>query len=240
MNNALKILVGLIFLALFFYSFLNIMDFEGVATSRQESFMRVFAALAQPNFQDGETTRQVAEGMWETVQMAFLATVMSAWLATPFTFASARPSSIWGRGVNFVLQPFLSAVRAVHPLIFTVPVIIFVGIGPTAGVLALTFFSTAVLSGIFSEYAQQHPSLSWSILFKVHFPGLALKHLPVNLVIASVLGFMGGGGIGFFIQQYISLLNYGNVSVALLACILVIGGMDLCGRMVWRKVRAVE
>lgn len=240
MKHTLKISFWLIILAFSLYSLLTIIDFERIADiRRQERLIGVLAAFAKPNFQDGETTRQVAEGMWETFQMAFLATVLSALLAIPLAFLSAR-NSAWGRGFNFVLQPILSAVRAVHPLVFTIPAVIVGGIGAAAGVLALTFFSTAVLIGIFSEYAQQHPSVSWGMLFQVYFPGLAFKHFPVNLVTASVLGFMGGGGIGFLIQQNTNLLNYGDVSVAILACILVIGGMDLLGRAVWRKVSSVE
>ena len=237
-RNGIKILFWLIFSAFFLYSFQNIIDFEEIKNShRQESFIRVLTALSKPNFLEGETNREVAEKMWETVQIAFLATTVSAVPSIPFTFFSARPSSFWGRGFNILLQPILSAVRAVHPLIFTIPAITFAGIGPTAGVLALTLFSTAVLIGNFSEYAQQHTPLNWGILFKTHFPGLALKHLPINILIATVLGFMGGGGIGFRLQQDINLLNYGDASVAILACIIVIGSIDLLSRAIWRKIQ---
>jgi phosphonate transport system permease protein len=135
------------------------------------------------------------------------------------------------------LQPILSIVRSVHPLIITIPAIIVVGIGPTAGVLALTLFSTAALIGVFSEYTQQHTSLNWSLLFKAHFPSLAFKHLPINILIATILGFMGGGGIGFLLQQNLNLLNYGDASVAIVACIIVIGGIDLISRAIWRKIQ---
>ena len=214
------------------------MDFDGMNNPRrQENFIRVLTALSKPIFFDIETNGEVAKNMWETVQIAFLATSMSTFFAIPFTFLSARPSSFWGHGFNFLLQPILSVVRAIHPLIFTAPAIILVGIGATAGVLALTLFSTAVLISNFSEYAQQHKSLDWGILFKLSFPGLALKHLPINILIATILGFMGGGGIGFFIQLHINLLNYGNASLAILACIIVIGIFDLLSRAVWRKIQ---
>jgi ABC-type phosphate/phosphonate transport system permease subunit len=61
--------------------------------------------------------------------------------------------------------------------------------------------------------------------------------LPVNILIASVLGLMGGGGIGFLLVQDINLLDYGNASVAILACIIVIGSFDLLSRAVWRKIQ---
>lgn len=233
----IRILFWLFLGAFFVYSLITIMDFGGIVhPKRQESFIRILTALSKPNYLEGDTYRDVAPKMWETIQIAFLATTISAVFAIPFTFFSARPSSSWGRGLNIVLQPILSAIRAVHPLIITIPAIVLAGIGPTAGVLALTLFSTAVLIGNFSEYAQQNTPLSWNNLFKAHFPGLALKHLPVNLVIVSILGFMGGGGIGFLIQTQINLLNYSDASVAILACIITIGGLDLLGRAVWKII----
>jgi ABC-type phosphate/phosphonate transport system permease subunit len=240
-RSAMVILFWLAFLAFFAYSFQTIMDFETFAHPRRlESLNRIFTALSKPNFFEGENGREVAADMWETIQIGFLATTMSAIFATLLTFFSARPSSFWGRTLNILLQPILSAIRAIHPLIITIPAIILAGIGPTAGVLALTLFSTAVVVGNFTEYAQQHKSLSWPILFKVHFPGLAFKHLPVNILIATVLGFVGGGGIGNLLQMQINLLNYRDASVAILACIIVIGSLDLLARAVWHTIQKHE
>ena len=237
-QNWMKILFWLVCLVFFAYSFITIMDLETIAhPGRQEHFIHILSVLSKPNLFDGETIRQVAIKMLETIQIGFLATTISTVIAIPFTFFSARPSSFLGRGFNFLLQPVLSAGRAVHPLITIVPLVIIAGIGPTAGVLALTIFSTAVLIGKFTEYAQLQMALSWPSLTKVHFPGLAFKHLPVNILIASVLGFMGGGGIGFFLQMNINLLDYRNAGVAILACIIVIGSLDLISRAVWHKIQ---
>lgn len=236
--NGIKILFSLVIFVFFIYSFQNIMGFEEISNPlRQESFIRILTALSKPNLLEDEIINQVVKKMQETVQIAFLATTISAILAIPFTFFSARPSSFLGHGFNFLLQPILSAIRSVHPLIFTMQAVVLAGIGATAGVLALTLFSTAILIGTFSEYAQQHKSVSWSILFKVHFPGLALKLFPTNIAIATVIGFMGGGGIGYLLQQDINLLNYGDASVSILACIIVIGSIDLLSRAVWRKIQ---
>ena len=237
-QNWMKILFWLVCLVFFAYSFITIMDLETIAhPGRQEHFIRILSALSKPNLFNGETIRQVAIKMFETIQIGFLATTFSTVIAIPFTYFSARPSSFWGRGFNFLLQPILSAVRAVHPLIIIPPAIMLTGIGPTAGVLALTIFSTAVLIGKFTEYAQLQMALSWPSLTKVHFPGLAFKHLPVNILIASVLGFMGGGGIGSFLILKINLLDYRNTGVEILACIIVIGSLDLISRAVWHKIQ---
>jgi phosphonate transport system permease protein len=237
-NNGARILLWLGFLVFFVYSFQTIIDLDGITHPRRhEAFIRMLTGFSTPDFSEGEMIRQVAMQMWETIQIAFLATTISAIFAIPFTFFSARPSSFWGHGFRILLQPILSVVRAVHPLIVTLPAIVLVGIGPTAGVLALTLFSTAVLIGDFSQYAEQHTSLSWAILLKVYFPGLALKHLPVNILIATILGIMGGGGIGFLLLQNINLLNYRDASVSLVACIIAIGSIDLFSRAIWHNIQ---
>lgn len=234
-----RILIWLGLLIFFIYSFQAIIDLEQILyPRREEAFVRVLTALSQANFMESETRRQVVDKIWETVQIAFLATSLSTILAIPFTLLIARTSSSWGRAFNILLQPILAVIRSIHPLIFAFLTIIIVGIGPTAGVLALTLFSTAVLIVKFSEYARAHSSLSWTSLLQVDFPGLAFRHLSTNMVIATVLGFMGGGGIGFLLQQDLMLLNYRNAGVSLFAIIIVGSSLDLLSRAVWYRIQS--
>lgn len=184
-----------------------------------------------------ETSYRTIGGMWETIQIAFLATVISALFAIPFAFLSTQTSSFWKRGFNFLLQPLLAVIRSIHPLLFMFPAVALVGLGSTGGVLAITLFSTAILITDFSDYAQQHTSLIWHTLLKVHFPSLAFRRFTVNLVIATIIGFMGGGGIGFLLQQWFNLLDYRDASVALLAIIVSVASLDLLSRAVWLKIQ---
>ena len=233
-----KILIWVGLLLFFFYSYQSIIDWEQVVNPRrQQALIRVLTELAQPNLFESKTRQQVAGGMWETIQMAFLATVTSTIIAIAFTFLSARASSFWGHAFNFLLQPLLAVIRSIHPLLLMFPVVTLVGLGPTGGILAITLFSTAILTTDFSDYAQQHTSLNWLTLLKGHFPSLAFRRFTVNLVIATIIGFMGGGGIGFLLQQSFSLLDYRNASVALLAIIVSVASLDLLSRAVWLKIQ---
>lgn len=248
-SNIGKILIWLGFLIFFIYSYQAIMDWESLANpSRQRAFIRILTALAQPNlfeYQDefnktirgfSETSYIAAGKMWETIQIAFLATSISAILAIPFTMLSARTSSFWRRGLNILLQPILAAIRSIHPLLTVIPAIILVGIGPTGGVLAITLFSTAVLITKFTDHTKQHASLNRATLLKVHFLTLAIMQFPVNIIIATVIGFMGGGGIGSLLQQWINLLEYHDASVAIVAIIVSVGSLDLLSRAIWLKI----
>ena len=114
------------------------------------------------------------------------------------------------------------------------------GLGAAAGTLALTLFSTAILFGKYSEYAGLYVNLGWPELLKIQFPGLAFRHLSTNMTIATVIGYIGGGGIGFILQQNINLLNFRAASVQILAIIIIIASLDLLSRVVWRKIQGVD
>ena len=236
-HDWLLIIIGLIVLIFFFYSYQSIIKTESLnLTLRKEHFVRAITALAQPDLSDRETNQYILSKMLETIQMAFLATIFSALLASLFTRISMRPSSNISKGLKLILQLLLAAVRSVHPLVTVIFIVILTGIGAESGVLALTIFSTAVLTEKFSEFAQGNMSISWPLLFKEIFPSLTFKHFSSNLLIASILGFMGAGGIGFFLQQHINLLDFHRASTGILACILVIGSFDLLGRANWRRI----
>ena len=94
----IKILFWLFFLAFFIYSFRKNMDLDGMTNPiRQKQIIYILTALSRPNLLDGETFQYILVKMWETFQVAFLATTMSAILAIPITLLSAYPSSRWGR-----------------------------------------------------------------------------------------------------------------------------------------------
>ena len=195
----------------------------------------IYTDIGPPLWSDNALA--TVDKLWETIQMSFLATSLSAIFATLFSFFLLGTSSGKLKVFSIILEPIFAAVRSVHPIITTVPAIIFVGIGPFAGVIALTFFSTAVLTAKYSEYANEHPESKSSVLLQRHFPGIAFKHLPANITIASVIGFWGGGGIGFLLSQNVNLLDYRAASVQLIAIILVVGSLDLFSKFVWRKIR---
>jgi ABC-type phosphate/phosphonate transport system permease subunit len=187
-----------------------------------------------------ETSHLAIMKLLETIQIAFLATSIGAILAIFFTFFSTKSTSWWGGAVNILLQSLFAVIRSLHPLITIIIAVSFAGLGPSAGVLAITLYSTAVLFVKFSDYAENHNTLKWSTLLKIYFPGIAFKYFPTNIVIATIIGFMGGGGIGFMLQQNINLLNYRDASVFLLAIIITISSIDLLSRAVWHNIQRTQ
>lgn len=231
-------LIWLGLVAFFIYSWQSVIDFEDISNSgRQDAFGRILVGLSQPNISDGEVVNEVIIKMLETIQIAFLATIVSAILAIPFGFVISKPSFTF---VQTILQLIFSVIRAVHPIITVILITVIIGIGATAGFLALTLFSTSVLIEKYTRYMQQHTELNWNSLVTKYFPAIAFKQFSTNAVNASILGFVGGGGIGFLLQQSIYLLNYHDASVSILAIIISISSLDLLSHVIWKRVHKTK
>lgn len=235
---AIKVFLWFALLSLFVYSFGSIIDVEELLDPRRlPQLLRVLSILAQPNFSDPEMNHEITAKMLQTIQMGFLATSISAVIAIPISYFGVRASSRSGQGFYNLFQLIFIFFRSIHPLYITIFAIVFAGIGTTAGVLALVIYSIAVLTKEFSEYTKLATTLPFQILLCQIYPTIAFKYLPTSILIATILGFTGGGGIGFLLQQNIALLMYRDAGAAMLMSILMIGSLDLISQIVWRKVQ---
>jgi len=174
-------------------------------------------------------------GAVETIQIAVVGTVAAAVLALPMGFAAARnaapPWLFYGaRGV-------LNAFRAVDTLVYALFFVAAVGLGPFPGVLAVVVYTATVLAKLYSEAieaiepgpveavratgATALQALRWGVLPQLvpQFLSFTLYRFETNIRAAAVLGFVGAGGIGFYIQTYLRLLNYPAAATVLLVLI---------------------
>lgn len=173
----------------------------------------------------------------ETLQIAFLATVLALVISIPLSFLAAKnitPNSL----LYHASRNLLNFLRGVPELIFALLFVTAVGLGPFAGVLALIAHTTGVLGKIFAEYiegvdigpqeavistgANRLQVIAYGILPQI-FPdmmAMAFYRFEVNVRSATVLGFVGAGGIGFYLLTHMRLLNY-NVAITCIIVILV-------------------
>lgn len=92
-RQGLKVLFWLGFVVFFVYSFQSIFYIERIFEPRRyNNFFRIVRAFTKPNL-ESDFILVVTAKMWETIQMGFLATTISAILAIPSTFFVSRPSS---------------------------------------------------------------------------------------------------------------------------------------------------
>ena len=143
-----------------------------------------------------------------------------------------------------VTRTILNALRSIEPLIMGIVFVIWVGIGPFAGVLALALHSIASLGKLYSEQiesidsgpiealqstgANQLQTIMYAVLPQIIPPYISftMYRWDINVRMSTIIGFVGGGGIGFLLQQQINLLRYRDAGVAVLAIAIVVSVLD--------------
>lgn len=141
-------------------------------------------------------------------------------------------------------RTILNIVRSIEPLIMGLVFVIWVGIGPFAGVLALTLHSIAALGKLYSEQienidpgpiealestgANQLQTIIYAVVPQIIPPYIAftMYRWDINVRMSTIIGFVGGGGIGLLLQQQINLLRYRDAGVAVLAIAVVVSILD--------------
>ena len=94
------------------------------------------------------------EKITETIFIGMMATFFGVILAVPVSFTAARNLMSTNRftlGLYYVSRAILNIIRSIEPLIWAIIFVIVVGLGPFAGILALTVHSIAALGKLYSE-----------------------------------------------------------------------------------------
>ncbi len=180
-------------------------------------------------------------GAIETIQIAIVGTAVAAVLALPVGFAAARNAA--PRWLFYSSRLLLNAFRAIDTLVYALFFVAAVGLGPFPGVLAVIVYTATVLAKLYSEAieaiepgpveavvatgATRLQVLRWGVLPQLgpQFLSFTLYRFETNIRAAAILGFVGAGGIGFYVQTYLRLLNYpaaASVLLVLVALVMVV------------------
>jgi len=148
----------------------------------------------------------------------------------------------------------LNTLRSIEPLIMGIVFVIWVGVGPFAGVLALTLHSIASLGKLYSEQVENIDSgpieaimstganrlqtIIYAVVPQVVPPYIAftMYRWDINVRMSTIIGFVGGGGIGFLLQQQINLLRYKQAGVAVLAIAIVVSVLDYASAYIRERI----
>jgi phosphonate transport system permease protein len=198
-----------------------------------------------PQFSDAFKT--VVDLSLVTLLMALVATTLGAIFAIPLSFLAARNimgSSPIGQGVYFVTRTIFNLWRSIEPMILVVICAAWVGIGPFAGVLALAINNIPNLGKLFSETieeidtgpveaitatgANKPQTLVYAIIPQLvpKFLAFILYQWDINIRMSTVIGFVGGGGIGQFFRLQVGLNQYAAAGMAVWAIVIMVWTMD--------------
>lgn len=232
---------------------------EAVAVGVGPQLNRVQARLQREvgTLRLSETFFLVAEKMIETIFLALMATTLAIVLAIPASFLAAR--NLMGgnpitMAIYYLTRTIFNILRSIEPLIMAIVFVVWVGLGPFAGVLALTVHSIAALSKLYSEAvesidpgpieaitatgANRLQSIFYAVIPQIIPPyvGFTVYRWDINVRMSTIIGFVGGGGIGFLLQQWIRLLMYEEAGAAVWAIAVVVWALDYASAIVREKI----
>jgi len=212
-----------------------------------------FLAGFVPPRLDGEFLWLVARETWRTVAIATAGLTLALLLALPLALLSVRALSVSGLAgrmaplpacVRFALRAVMVVLRSVPELIWALVFVRVVGLGPTAGVLAIGLTYGGMLGKVYGEILESGDAHATTSLLRngagrlqAFFYGL----LPQNAAeltsytvyrwecairSSAVLGFVGAGGLGQQMDSSMKMFNGGEVATMLVVFVLLVAGAD--------------
>lgn len=230
----------------------NLLDIIGRMKVMPAPKWQVALGLAAPG---SKVNTFVAGMMIETIAMGLLATIFSTILAIPISFLAAHNIVArlpGGAAIYYISRGILNVVRAIDTIVWGLIVIVWVGLGSFAGVIALTIHSVAALGKLFSEEiehidpgpveavtatgANLIQTIRYAVIPQIipSFLAFALLRWDINMRSATVIGFVAGGGIGFFVIETTRMGGYQQYATALWVVAIVIVLVDYISAK-WRE-----
>ena len=218
------------------------MRFGALLSAESLRFMGRFVAEFFPPDLSPDFVRRVGFGALQTLAVSALGTLLAAVagavLALP---TSGRSGAVARQAARFVLN-FL---RSVPELVWAAVMVLAAGIGPFAGVLALALHTTGVLGRLFGETlenAPREPEQALALSGAGPVAAFCYASLPIalpqwvaytlyrwemNIRMAAVLGFVGGGGLGQLLYFHLSIFQQQQAMTVLAAMFALVTAVDL-------------
>jgi len=194
---------------------------------------------------------ELAHAMQETLQIALLSTVAGALLALPLAILSTR--TLAPGPLAAAARLLASAIRVLPSLLWAIFAVLVVGLGPLAGILAMTLYTVGYLSKQQYEALEGVPrdaleavramganrfQQSWHVALPEAGNALRSQLLfmfEYNVRASSIIGLVGAGGIGQLISIHLRFFNYGHVLTIVLLLFATVAVLDVVSHRVRRR-----
>lgn len=198
-------------------------------------------------FKPSEAARDVLAAMFVTIFMALLSTTLATIVAAPLSFLAASnivKQGALGTTAYYFTRSVFNLLRSYDPLVMATVFGFWLSFGAFPGFLALSVVTIASLGKLFSEAVEnidQGPiealqatgaNRLQTVLYGVvpqiipDFTSFIIYHWDINVRISTIIGFVGGGGIGYYLSQRINGFEYSKAGTAIWAIVLVVMAMD--------------
>jgi phosphonate ABC transporter permease subunit PhnE len=177
--------------------------------------------------------------------VAFLGAVLFAVFAFIWALRVGANNEVKiGMLVYGITRLLMNIVRSIEPLIWAIVGVIWVGLGPFAGMIALTLHTIAALGKLYSESIESIDSgpieaiqatgatrlqtIVYAVVPQIlpPFISFTIYRWDINVRLSTIIGLVGGGGIGFLLIQWIRQFQYSNAGLAVWLITITVASLD--------------
>ena len=248
----LALLLAIVAAVVASFSYLGL-DLAALGQADNLGHMADYAArFLQPDLSSGHLLA-IGRGALETLAMSALGTLLAALLGLFLALPAAGRFGVLAQSVTRLL---LNGLRAIPELVWAALMVLAAGLGPNAGTLALALHTAGVLGRLFAEALENTPTApaeairlqggsQISAFCYGTLPNLwpqllaySLYRWENNIRMASVLGFVGAGGLGQMLYVSLSLFQQAQAATVILAMLILVLGVDVLSN--WARQRWVQ
>jgi phosphonate transport system permease protein len=201
--------------------------------------------------------REVVKGAFVTVGMALMATILGMIFAIPISFFAAH-NLMSANAITYIIyvivRTILNILRSIESLIIAIVFVVITGLGPFAGVLALAVHTIAALAKLYSEViegidpgpieAVRATGANWlqvvrySVIPQIipPFTAFTIYRWDINTRSATVIGLVGGGGLGYLLIELIRINDMSGVSAVFITIAAIVIALDYISAIVRERL----
>lgn len=211
--------------------------------------------LRVENRQEAEKSFLLAllDATWTTIKIGTLGSLLAAVAALPLGLLNAGNLKA-PRPLQWMAKAVLDTSRSIHTLVFGLILVGIVGLGPTAGILAIALHSLGTYGKLYAEAIESLDMAAveavravgaspmqvfFTAVWPAVLPQLASHHLYIweyNIRDSTILGLIGAGGLGLLISEAVSLFQWDRLATILLVVIALVLVFDAASRRVRREL----
>ena len=195
--------------------------------------------------------------LWQTVLIAYVGTILGALGGFLLCFVAAANLGRSG-WLRFTARRFLEFCRTVPEIVFALIFVIAFGLGPLPGVLAIAIHTMGAMGKLFSEVVENidmkpvdgltatgggwWQTIRFAVVPQVlsNFASYSLLRFEINVRGASIMGFVGAGGIGQDLIEAIRKFYFTDVSAILLLIIVTVMLIDFATERLRHALLSLE
>jgi len=202
---------------------------------------------------DFERAPNIAEAMWETLNIAVVGVTFGCLFSVPLALLAARntaPNAV----IRTLARFFISVARTIPDLIWALIFVVTVGLGPLAGILAIIMDTIGFAARFYSERfeeVQKGPSEALtatgagrlSVIFGAILPesfasmtGTSLFSVEKAIRSAVTLGLVGAGGIGVELSTAMRLFRYDQAAAIILVILVVVIAFEQLSSTIRKRI----